>query len=127
MQVAPSVSIFLWAALAEAPGGHWDGTITFGKMKVPFTIQLDGAGPAMTGTFVNGDVRVSSTAGTFDGKRLALSFAAPGEELEATLVDGALQGTYDGHGFTASTYCTCGLEGVAGPAIMGAWEIPEKQ
>jgi hypothetical protein len=109
---------------AQPPAGRWDGTVVYGKLKVPFTIQFEGGGAAMAGAFVNGDARVSSTAGTFDGNRLLLNFAS-GTRLDATLVDGGLKGTYGSQPFTAAAYCTCGLEGAAGPAIMGAWEIPE--
>ena len=112
------------AVWAQPPAGRWDGTIVHGKLKVAFTIQLEGAGPAMTGAFVNGEARVSSTSGTFDGKRLALSFDSTGRKLDAFLGDGGLQGTYGPYPFTAAAYCACGLEGVAGPAIMGIWEIP---
>jgi hypothetical protein len=111
------------SAWTQAPAGRWEGTIVYGKLKVPFTIHFDGSGAAVTGALVNGEKRVSSTSGNFDGKQLQLAVA--GKTLKATLEDGGLKGTFDSQPFTASAYCTCGLEGVAGPAIMGVWEIPD--
>jgi hypothetical protein len=68
---------------------------------------------------VNGDTRVSSTAGSFDGKAVSLTFRASGTRLEATLTEGQLKGTIgsggqDMHPFTASQFCSCASEGDAG-------------
>ena len=125
MKLSYLAAAFLTAAAvwAQAPAGRWDGTLVHGKLKVPFTIQLEGSGPAIHGALVNGDARVSSTSGTFDGKRLLLSFGSSGTKLDASLADGSMHGTFGPHSFTASAYCTCGSEGVAGPAIMGLWEL----
>src|SRR5262245_38866102 len=118
--------IFLTAACgwAQAPDGRWDGTITYGSLKVPFTIHFEPNGKALTGSFVNGDTRVSSTEGTFEVGLVRLTFGASGTQLEATVADEDLKGTYwsrgqDRHPFTASKFCACGSEGDAGPDISG--------
>jgi hypothetical protein len=115
---------------AQAPDGRWDGTITFGALNVPVIIHFEHDGKTLTGAFVNGDSRVSSTAGSFEGGTVRLTFGASGTRLEATLEDGRLKGAYgsggqDLHPFTASKFCTCGVEGDAGPDISGTWEAPD--
>jgi hypothetical protein len=124
------VSLALACGSAQAPDGRWDGTITFGALNVPFIIHFEHDGKTLTGTFVNGDSRVSSTAGSFDAGSVRLTFGASGARLEATLEDGQLKGAYgsggqDMHPFTASKFCSCGFEGDAGPDISGTWEAPD--
>src|SRR5262245_18545220 len=71
------ISILLVAAgsaWAETPTGRWDATITIGTLKVPFAMEFQGDGAAFGGTIVNGDERIRSAAGSFDGKRMSLRF-----------------------------------------------------
>jgi hypothetical protein len=122
--------LFALSCAAQAPAGRWDGTIVFGTLKFPFTIYFEGSGNSISGAFVNGDARVSSTSGSFEGGTLRLSFGRLGTRLEAKLADGGLSGSYGSEEqelrpFTASAYCTCSIEGEAGPEIMGAWEVPD--
>lgn len=116
---------------AESPAGRWDGTIAFGTLNVPFTIVFEGTGPTITGSFVNGSSRVTSTSGDFESGRLTLAFGQFGTQLSATLADGGLKGTYGSpkeglHAWTAFPYCTCSDEGEAGPDITGTWDVPER-
>jgi hypothetical protein len=116
-----------WGQVLE---GRWDGTITYGALNVPFTIHFEPNGKTLTGSFVNGDTRVSSTAGSFEAGVVRLTFGASGTRLEATLADGQLKGSIgsggqDMHPFTASQFCACGSEGEAGPDISGTWEAPD--
>jgi len=115
---------------AQAPDGRWDGTITYGALKVPFTIHFESNGKTFTGSFVNGDTRVSSTEGSFEAGAVRLTFGTSGTRLEARLVEGELKGAIgsggqDMHPFTASQFCACGSEGDAGPDISGTWEAPD--
>ena len=124
------VSLAVACGWAEAPDGRWDGTITYGTLKIPFTIHFERTDKALTGTFVNGDTRISSTEGIFEGDSLRLTFGPSGTRLEAKLADGELKGTYgsggqDMHPFTASKFCACGSDGDAGPDISGTWEVPD--
>ncbi len=117
------------SACAQAPSGRWDGNISLGAMSVPFTLFFEGKGAAVTGAFINGDARVSSAPGKFEGGTLRLSFPQAGTRLEAVIADGALKGSYGDarrgmHPFTAAAFCTCSNEGDAGPAIMGEWDVP---
>src|SRR5688572_6224177 len=124
------VSLAVACGWAQAPDERWDGTITYGTLDVPFIIHFEPNGKALTGSFVNGDTRVSSTERSFVAGSVRLTFGASGNWLEATLVDGQLEGAYvsggqDRHPFTASKYCSCGVEGDAGPDISGTWEVPD--
>jgi hypothetical protein len=124
------VSLAVACGWAQAPDGRWDATITYGTLDVPFIIHFEPNGKALTGSFVNGDTRVSSTEGSFEAGSVRLTFGASGTRLEATLADGQLKGTYgsggqDMHPFTASKFCSCGFEGDAGPDISGTWEVPD--
>jgi hypothetical protein len=115
---------------AQAPDGRWDGTITYGALNVPFTIHFESNGKTFTGSFVNGDTRVSSTEGSFEAGAVRLTFGTSGTRLEARLVEGQLKGAIgsggqDMHPFTASQFCSCAIEGDAGPDISGTWEAPD--
>src|SRR5688572_6359678 len=125
-----SLAVACGWAQAQAPDGRWDGTITYGALNVPFTIHFEPNGKTLTGSFVNGDSRVSSTAGSFESGSVRLTFGASGARLEATMVEGQLKGVYgiggqDMRPFTASKFCSCGFEGDAGPDISGTWEAPD--
>jgi hypothetical protein len=113
------------AAWSQPAPGRWDGTVLYDKLKVPFTLKIDGKGATLTGTLVNGEAHVPSTSATFESNRLQLTFGADGPKLDAKLADNELKGTFNSQPFTAAPYCTCGMEGVAGPSIEGAWEIRE--
>jgi hypothetical protein len=124
------VSLALACGWAQAPDGRWDGTISYGTLKVPFIIHFEPNGKRLTGSFVNGDTRVSSTEGSFEAGAVRLTFGASGTRLEATLADGRLKGAIgsgaqDMHPFTASKFCDCASEGDAGPDISGTWEAPD--
>jgi hypothetical protein len=124
------VSLAVACGWSQTLDGRWDGTITYGALNVPFIIHFEPTGKTLTGSFVNGDARVSSTEGSFEAGSVRLTFGASGTRLEATLADGQLKGAYgsggqDMHSFTASKFCACGPEGEAGPDISGTWEAPD--
>ena len=124
------VSLAVACGWAQAPDGRWDGTITYGTLNVPFIIHFEPNGKTLTGSFVNGDTRVSSTEGGFEAGAVRLTFGASGTRLEAKLAEGQLKGTIgsggqDMHPFTASQFCSCASEGDAGPDISGTWEVPD--
>jgi hypothetical protein len=129
LNVLMMVSLAVASGWAQAPDGRWDGTITYGALKVPFIIHFEPNGRTLKGSFVNGDTLVSSTEGSFEAGAVRLTFGASGTRLEAKLEDGQLRGTIgsgqDMHPFTASQFCSCGSEGDAGPDISGTWEAPD--
>jgi len=124
------VSLTVACGWAQAPDGRWDGMITYGTLNVPFTIHFETDGKTLKGSFVNGDTSVSSTEGSFEAGAVRLTFGTSGTRLEATLADGQLKGTIGSDGqdmrpFTASQFCSCAIEGDAGPDISGTWEAPD--
>ena len=119
-------------AVAQAipPSGRWEVTIQVGDLKVPFSLQLDLNPDGVSGTFVNGNERVSSTQGTLRDGTLRLEFRQYGTALEAKLGKDQLKGTYGGTQFGSyavegSVYCTCAAVGEAGPDISGDWQLTE--
>lgn len=117
------------SASAQVPSGRWDGTVTFGALKVPFTMFFEGSAQALKGSLVNGDEKVSSTSGSLANGVLRLTFGATGTRLEGSLADGQFKGSYGSEKqgmfpVTAGAYCTCSNDGEAGPEVMGMWEVP---
>ena len=115
------------AAWAQAPAGRFDATVTIGSMKVPFTMNFEGSGADLAGTLVFGDVRIRSTAGSFDAGKVRLEFPNA-SRLEASIGDSGFKGAFGNaqsgmHPFQATAFCTCGFLGEAGPDVMGKWEI----
>lgn len=122
------MAVAVWAqAPAQAPAGRWDGTAVAAGLKIPFRIDFEGSGAAFRGTLVHGDERIASTSGSFEGGVARLAFAR--SRMEAKLDEGQLNGTFDSAGgriaFTASAYCTCGVEGEAGPDVTGTWRAED--
>src|SRR5262249_9794661 len=63
--------------------------------QVAFTLDLKKEGNRIAGTLVNGDDRVVSTDGQFDGRTLKLRYDFYEGELEAVLDGDKLEGTFD--------------------------------
>ncbi len=117
-------------AQSQPTSGRWDGTILLGDLKVPFSMQLDFNHDNVSGAFVNGEEKVSSTQGTFGGGVLRLTFQQYDTMLEANIGLGGLSGKYSGarfgsYGVQAGPYCTCAVAGEAGPDISGTWLLSE--
>jgi hypothetical protein len=115
----------VWGTVAKkAPApvttGRWVGTVSYGDLKVPFSMDLQFDGGARA-AFLNGDQRTASINGAWkDG--LFLEFPQ-GRKLETKLDSGQLKGTFDGYAIEAGPYCTCAYEGEAGPDITGEWKL----
>ena len=76
-------------AQTEPHSGRWDGTIAVHGLKVPFSMQLDFNAKEVSGTFVNGEERVTSAKGTFRDGVLNLTFPE-GAVLEAKVANDTL-------------------------------------
>lgn len=112
-------------AFAKEPE-RWDGTIAFGDLKLPFSMQLRMDGSTATATFLNlGDPAGAGGKGALVDDALLLRFGQ--SVLEGKLDGGSLKGTYstaDGkYKVDAGRFCTCGFQGEAGPDISGAWNL----
>jgi thiol-disulfide isomerase/thioredoxin len=123
-------------APAQSISGMWDGTVVFDGLSIPFRLEISGSGARTQGAFLNGDQRVTSTSGTFDGGTLVLHFDMYAETLRATLKDGQLTGTIQGKfdpgppktlPFQAKPYVAApDPPAVNAPSIDGVWEIEVK-
>jgi thiol-disulfide isomerase/thioredoxin len=79
------------SAAAQGLAGLWDCTVTVNGAEVPFRMEFAGDTQA---SFFNGAEKLTSSSGTFDHGKLTLKFDYYAGVLEATLHDGALEGTY---------------------------------
>src|ERR1700730_17024468 len=83
-----------YSALAGSVAGHWDGTIKFDNISIPFRIDFSGSGSQIEASFFNGEERVTSTSGRLEGNKLTVNFDHDATKLEAKLTDGVLKGAY---------------------------------
>ena len=131
MRLACALLLTALSGYGQFPTGRWDGALSFGNVKVPFTLEFLGTEHKLTGSLLNGDSRVTSTTGSFDNKTLRLVFGSLGTRFEASLANGELKGTYHSRNgaipFTASAYCTCSYEGEAGPDTTGVWQSSDSE
>jgi hypothetical protein len=81
-------------AQARPLAGLWDGKVRYDELTIEFPIELAGSGKNVTGSFFNGDERVTSTQGSQTGDTLVLEFADYATQLNAHEQDGVLRGTY---------------------------------
>lgn len=119
------LGLFVSSAMAKEPE-RWDGTIAFGNLMLPFSMQLRIDGATASATFTNlGDPTGVTGKGTVSGDTLRLTFE--GATLEGALDGGSLKGTFTTtsgkHKVDAGRFCTCGFQGEAGPDISGAWTL----
>ena len=119
-------SILSSLAPSIALAASWDGTVLVNNVSVPFRIDIEGN----RGWFWNGDERVLSTAGVWEGNRLTLRFAQYGSVLKASLEDGVLNGTYDRDKRGVYPFRAVPAKAIFGepnaPSIAGVWELPVK-
>jgi len=118
------------AALAQTLNGLWDATVRVNNVDIPFRMELTNEGSSATGTFFNGEERLSSTAGRFEGGVLALDFDYYAGKLQATFKDGVLDGTYARptrtYTFHARRFAPSPLTAADVPDIAGLWEVGTK-
>ena len=115
------------AALGQSLNGLWDATVLVNGVEIPFRMEFSNQGTAASGTFFNGEERLKSTSGRFEGGKLSLSFDYYAGKLEAALQDGVLRGTYTRPGrpyvFQAKRFAPSGLTESEVPSIAGIWEV----
>ena len=116
---------------AKTPAGMWDATITTaGGLQVPFKFEIAGTAPQLTGTFFDGELRRTSTAGSYSNGELVLPFPEYGAKVIATYKDDRLEGKYD-RGTRGAAYVLKAVRATppaqsagAAPSIDGEWRIP---
>jgi peroxiredoxin len=123
------------AVAAEAQddslSGLWEAVVIVNKIEIPFRFEIGSTGSQVTGAFFDGEVRLPSTSGTFQGGSLRLHFDQFGSLLEAAFSGGTLVGQYDRgtrgapYPFRAQRASPRGAFRQA-PSIAGIWKIPTK-
>jgi thiol-disulfide isomerase/thioredoxin len=116
-------------AAAQSLAGLWDATVVVNKLEIPFRFEISGQGSAIKGSFFNGDEKVTSTSGSFDGGALTLNFDEYGTKLVATLKEGRLEGEYNRGTrgaplpFQAKRFAPAPAGDTNIPQIAGLWNI----
>jgi thiol-disulfide isomerase/thioredoxin len=106
--------------------GLWDAAVVVNGLEVPFRFEI-GGGAALTGSFFNGDEKVTSTEGKYENGSLTLNFDHYATQLEASLVNGRLAGVYNRatgfYPFYARRFTPSPAFPNDVPAIDGLWTI----
>jgi len=118
-------------AVDVPPSGTWDAGIVVAGVLIPFRFELRVASDRASGAFFNGDERVPSTDGSFQGSSLSLRFAQYASSLQAKWSDGHLTGAYGRAGqpayaFQAKPHSAAPPANRQVPSIAGQWEIEVK-
>ncbi|MBI3666067.1 MAG: TlpA family protein disulfide reductase [Acidobacteria bacterium] len=79
---------------AQSIDGLWDGVIVMDDFEIPFRMELAQSAKEARGSFLDGDVKVTSTAGQRDKRSLHLRFDFYNADLWAALNNGQLEGAY---------------------------------
>jgi peroxiredoxin len=111
--------------------GRWDAVVDVNGVAVPFRFDIAADSTQVRGVFFNGEERIQSTAGTFAGSALTLTFDHYATRIEARVVDRRLEGQYvRAHGapypFRARLSTPSSTAAVEGPPIGGVWIIPTR-
>jgi len=120
---------------APSISGIWNATVGYGAVQVPFRFGIGREHGQISGWFFNGDERIVSDSGRFDGGHLLLEFPSYGRRVDAQLeADGTLRGSYGPaatdsslrtYPFVAQRAATVSEgRGVHAPAIAGVWIVP---
>ena len=119
--------LWLPGAMGQPISGLWDAQVRVNGLEIPFRMEFAGSGATVSGSFFNGDQKVTSTGGQLDGGRLVLNFDYYAARLTAQFADGKLAGTYrraaNEYPFEAKRFVptTAAADGV--PAIAGLWDL----
>ena len=118
---------------AQSLTGLWDATVVVNPgVEIPFRFEIAGSGPALKGSFFNGEEKVTSTTGRLENGALVLTFDEYGTRLEATVKDGRLEGQYTRgtrgapYPFQAKRFVPAPSGDEKIPAISGLWNVQVK-
>jgi len=128
-------------AIAQAPAGLWDATVTLtlpnngSTNEIPFRFENACGGPNCStpkGSFFNGDEKVTSTQGTFANGTIELTYPEYGSKLTASFKNGQLEGDYSRgtrgapYPFRAKRFAAIDVTDKNIPTISGLWTIQVK-
>ena len=134
--IAGAMLLAIWCIAAPAsaqtssPVGVWDATVDVGGVLIPFRFEITGGGTSFTGSFFDGDLKMSSAGGRLEGTTLVLPFDAYGATVEATWNGDTLIGKYDRgtrgapYPLTAKRAAATTASAASVPSIDGQWVIP---
>ncbi len=74
--------------------GVWDAAINVNSARIPFRFEVRQAGDLVSGSFFDGERRITSSSGQFKNGKLHLHFDEYATDLDATVIAGRLSGTY---------------------------------
>ena len=111
--------------------GRWDAVVVVNDVEIPFRFDIVEGTSGVSGAFFNGDERIESTSGRFDDGTLTLAYDHYATRLEATLVEGRLEGRYERargapYPFRATRAAASAAAPGDVPSIAGLWHIPVK-
>jgi thiol-disulfide isomerase/thioredoxin len=75
--------------------GLWDAAVVVNGLEIPFRFEIAGSGSSVTGSFFNGDEKVTSTGGKFENGALTLNFDHYATQIDAVVLNGRLTGAYN--------------------------------
>jgi len=75
--------------------GLWDAAVVVNGLEVPFRFEIAGSGSSISGSFFNGDEKVTSTGGKFENGALTLNFDHYATQIDAVVLNGRLTGVYN--------------------------------
>jgi thiol-disulfide isomerase/thioredoxin len=131
LALAIAVLLLTPALRAQAPpqslAGLWDAAVVVNGLEIPFRFEIAGSGSAVSGSFFNGDEKVTSTGGKFDSGMLTLNFDHYATQIEAGFVNGRLAGVYNRaqgfYPFYARKFTPSNVFPNDVPQIDGLWTI----
>jgi thiol-disulfide isomerase/thioredoxin len=95
MNICLAALLLFSSGNAQDVAGRWRAWVfNDANEQVEFDLDVSSTAGKFSGALVNGDDRVASSSGSFDGKTLRLLFDFYDAELTATLVDSELEGVY---------------------------------
>ena len=114
-------------AFAQPLAGLWDAKVTVNGLEIPFRMEFAGEGASVSGSFFNGDLKVTSNSGRAEGGSVVLNFDYYAARLTAEWRDGALAGTYRKaaaeYPFQAKRFVAAAATEERVPAIAGLWDV----
>lgn len=118
------------SASAQDVSGLWDAVIVANKVDVPFRFEIAVKGNAAEGFFFEGDSKVGSTSGSYQGGALKLEYDFLNTILDATFDGTELKGTYRNNRpnaraqeFRARRFATVPVSGQAPAKVEGSWAM----
>jgi len=107
--------------------GLWDAAVVVNGLEIPFRFEIAGDGSSISGSFFNGDEKVTSTGGKYENGSLTLNFDHYATQIEAALLNGRLTGVYNRaagyYPFYAKRFAPSNAFPNEVPKIDGLWTI----